>query len=224
MPTGIYQHKLNQGFQKGNHPKTEFKKGNKIGYRFQKGQKFTEIHKINLSDALKGNTNIKGKHWKMSKQGKENIKKSRIGMKFSEKHKENLRKAKMGERNNNWNKKPSIKTRKKLSKSHKGEKGSNWKGGITSKNKEIRNSIEFRLWREAIFIKDNWICQRCKISGGHLHPHHIFNFASYFDLRFDISNGITLCKKCHDEFHKKYGYKNNTKEQIIEFLNYASNK
>lgn len=27
MPVGIYKHYLHQGFQKGNHPKTEFKKG-----------------------------------------------------------------------------------------------------------------------------------------------------------------------------------------------------
>lgn len=32
-------------------------------------------------------------------------------------------------------------------------------------------------------------------------------------------NGITLSKKAHKEFHHIYGTKNNTKEQLIEFLN-----
>ena len=32
-------------------------------------------------------------------------------------------------------------------------------------------------------------------------------------------NGITLCEKCHKEFHKTYGYKNNNIKQLKEFLN-----
>ena len=111
-----------------------------------------------------------------------------------------------------------IEVRKKLSEMFKGSKSANWKGGLTSKNLEIRHSIEFRLWREAVFARDNWTCQKCKEKGGKLHPHHIQNFAQYPELRFAIDNGITLCKDCHREFHKKYGRKNNTKEQIKIFL------
>ena len=32
-----------------------------------------------------------------------------------------------------------------------GEKSHNWKGGITSKNHIIRNSIEYEFWRMAVF-------------------------------------------------------------------------
>lgn len=38
--------------------------------------------------------------------------------------------------------------------------------------------------------------------------------------RVDVDNGITLCAgkgSCHNEFHKKYGQKNNTKEQFLQF-------
>ena len=83
----------------------------------------------------------------------------------------------------------------------------------------IRNSVEYDLWREAVFSRDNWTCQKCIQRGGILHAHHIFNFATHLDLRFAIDNGITLCKKCHKEFHKIYGNKNNTWEQLSEFLN-----
>jgi len=114
------------------------------------------------------------------------------------------------------------KTRKKISKALKGKKNSNWKDGISSKNERIRKGMEFRLWREAVFARDNYTCQRCGQKGWKLHPHHIFNFSTYLDLRFAIDNGITFCEDCHKEFHKKYGWENNTKEQLEEFLiNYS---
>lgn len=125
-----------------------------------------------------------------------------------------------------WNKglrgvqKCSKETRKKMSKSHLKirKKHWSWKGGITSKNKEIRRGIEHRLWREAIFARDGWTCQKCQEKGGNLHPHHILNFSQYPELRFAIDNGVTLCRECHLEFHKKYGRKNNNQEQLNEFL------
>jgi len=114
------------------------------------------------------------------------------------------------------------KWREKLRQSHKGlfvgEKHPNWKGGITPINDTVRHSIEFRLWREAVFARDNWTCQKCKEKGGELHPHHIQNFAQYPELRFAIDNGITFCKKCHKLFHKIFGQRNNTKKQLEEFI------
>jgi hypothetical protein len=101
----------------------------------------------------------------------------------------------------------------------KGEKSPSWKGGITPENSKIRTSTEYLLWRKAIFIRDNFICQKYKIRGGDLHVHHINNFADFPEIRLAIDNGVTLSKKAHKEFHKKYGYKNNTKEQLEEFLN-----
>ena len=99
-----------------------------------------------------------------------------------------------------------------------GEETGNWKDGITPKNLKIRASIEYRLWREAVFARDNWTCQKCNKRGScTLHAHHIQNFAEYPELRFAIDNGITFCRECHRGFHKKYGFKNNTKEQLKDF-------
>ena len=33
-----------------------------------------------------------------------------------------------------------------------------------------------------------------------------------------LNNGICLCKKCHKEFHGKYGWGKNTKEQFDDFI------
>lgn len=72
-----------------------------------------------------------------------------------------------------------------------------WKGGITSENERIRTGIDFRLWREAVFARDNWTCQKCGKKGGKLEAHHIKRFSLYPELRFAIDNGITLCVNCH---------------------------
>lgn len=127
-----------------------------------------------------------------------------------------------------WNKgkigiyKHSEKSKKRISEANSKENHPNWKGGITPEMVKIRNSIENHLWRGAIFSRDNWTCQKCQIrTGQRLHPHHIQNFSQFPNLRFAIDNGITFCEKCHKEFHKKFSRKNNNKEQINKFLNYA---
>ncbi len=95
-------------------------------------------------------------------------------------------------------KKMSVETRKKMSLSHKGEKAYQWQGGITSVNAKIRNSLEYRLWREAVFKRDDWTCIWCGKIGGKLHADHIKSFSQYPELRFAIDNGRTLCIKCHE--------------------------
>lgn len=83
-----------------------------------------------------------------------------------------------------------------------GEKNNMWKGGITPERNKIRSSPEYRIWKYAVFSKDNFTCQKCKKRGGNLNAHHIKSFAKFPELRFAIDNGQTLCKKCHCELHK----------------------
>lgn len=79
----------------------------------------------------------------------------------------------------------------------------NYKGGITPENKLIRSSEENRLWRLRVFERDKFKCQGCGQVGGKLHAHHIKEFAKYPDERFEVSNGLTLCKSCHNNIHRK---------------------
>lgn len=175
----------------------------------RKGFKHTEETKDKISKAHKGKIISLETRKRMSKAQKGN--QIWLGKKHTEKSIKKMRLVKLGI-------KPSIENRKKRSNSLKGDKCYNWKGGINEVNDTIRKTLEYKLWREKVFERDNWTCQKYKIKGGKLHSHHIKNFAQYPKLRFIKSNGITLSDKAHKQFHKKYGIKNNTKEQLLEFL------
>jgi len=90
----------------------------------------------------------------------------------------------------------------------------------TDESKLWRRRKIYKQWREKIFRRDDWTCQKCIIKGGKLNPHHIKNFAQYKDLRFNVNNGITFCEKCHKKFHKIYGFKDNNYLQIKKFIKY----
>lgn len=117
------------------------------------------------------------------------------------------------------------KVKKRVSETNKnaiGDKAKNWKGGITPINNKIRGSLEYKLWSDSVWNRDNNCCQKCGENRlRNLVAHHIKNFAQFLELRFAIDNGITFCRNCHKEFHKKYGNKNNTQEQLKEFLEYG---
>jgi len=99
--------------------------------------------------------------------------------------------------------------------------------GKTDINYRIRRSVEFKNWRELVFERDNWTCQKCLTRSGNgktidLNPHHILNFSEVEEKRFNIDNGITFCRDCHYDFHSEYGFRNNTREQLEEFLAVAN--
>lgn len=79
----------------------------------------------------------------------------------------------------------------------KGERGSGWKGGMTPINKIIRASSKYKKWRIAIFERDDYTCVSCKQRGGKLNADHIKPFSLFPELRFEPSNGRTLCFDCH---------------------------
>lgn len=96
------------------------------------------------------------------------------------------------------------KKRPKQSLLMKGAKCNFWKGGITPMNLQIRHSYEMKIWREAVFKRDNYTCQICgkKSHKGLektviLNADHIKPFAYFPDFRFNVSNGRTLCGECH---------------------------
>lgn len=75
-------------------------------------------------------------------------------------------------------------------------------------------------WRLSVFRRDNFRCVVCG-SRGYLNAHHLNGYHWFISGRNDVNNGVSLCaceNGCHQKFHFKYGNKNNTKEQFMEFL------
>lgn len=122
------------------------------------------------------------------------------------------------------NKHFSEETKNKMSKSKKGKfVGKNnhrWNPNLTD-NERItgRFYYEYYEWRPEVYKRDLYTCQKCGNSrGGNLNAHHIESYSNNKELRTSLENGITFCKRCHKNFHHQYGYGNNTRAQLIEFM------
>lgn len=169
----------------------EHRKNISLGHLGQKAPK-TAFKKGHIPWS-KGKTNV------YSKEVRENMSKSHKGKPWSEKQRKNIP--------------PSL---------PRGKDNVLWKGGKMSEypeNERIRKSLEMKLFRKACMERDNFTDQKTGERGGRLVVHHINNFADFPELRTSIENGITLSIKSHREFHHIYGTKNNTREQLLEFLN-----
>jgi len=93
---------------------------------------------------------------------------------------------------------------------------------LSAQKERIRKSVHYKLWREAVFERDDYTCQKCgdRSGNGHevyLHSHHIKSFTHFPLLRFAIDNGITYCDKCHGKISKKQmkGNKNGVKRLSV---------
>ena len=131
---------------------------------------------------------------KLSKKIRKKISKSLLGNKRSlgYKHPEEFKK-RLSEYNLKIGKHPPH---------YRGEKHYNWQGGKSPIKKRIRHSLEYKLWRESVFQRDNYTCVWCGARSGNgkkviLNADHIKPFAYYPELRFAIDNGRTLCTSCH---------------------------
>lgn len=102
---------------------------------------------------------------------------------------------------------------------NKGSTHPSWKAWLTDaiRERRARKNLNYKEWRVGVYKRDNYQCQVCGHKSKNLHAHHLRSFHNHTDLRYEISNGVTLCDRCHIEFHRRYGKENNTPEQFQEF-------
>jgi hypothetical protein len=78
-----------------------------------------------------------------------------------------------------------------------GENAYQWKGGTYDRDRKTdMGRKNYRVWRIAVFERDNYMCILCgstdKLNADHLKPYSLFP-----ELRYAIDNGRTLCEGCH---------------------------
>ncbi len=68
------------------------------------------------------------------------------------------------------------------------------------KDFKSRHSKKYLLWQESVFHRDNHCCVKCEETDG-LCAHHIIGWDKDKNLRYEINNGLTLCRACHVKIH-----------------------
>ena len=83
-------------------------------------------------------------------------------------------------------------------------------------------SNEYRIWRINVHNANKFSCDICG-SNKNIVAHHLNSWDINKDDRYDVSNGVTLCKECHINFHRQYGFGKNTSQQYYEYKNNHDN-
>lgn len=90
---------------------------------------------------------------------------------------------------------------------------------LTEDERVDRRKVKgYMQWSYEVKERDNFTCVVCGNTKRKLHSHHLEAYRANKELRTEVSNGVCLCDKCHKEFHKRFGYGNNTAQQFEQFI------
>jgi len=170
--------------------------------RYWLGKRLTEVAKKKLSEKQKA---------------KGTIPPSRKGTKSSEETRLKQSRSLKGKKGGFLGGKHTEETKKRIGLAFRGDKHPNWKGGITPLVMKIRLCPRTKIWRDSIFSRDNFTCHLCGKRGGRIEAdHYPIPFSEIFKKNliksldqaieckefWDINNGRTLCRPCHDKNKK----------------------
>ena len=202
--------------------------------------------------SLKGNKNAL--NHKVTKKHREKLRIINTGKIVDDKIRLKISKTTQGKNNHFYGKKHTKKTKQKISKKNKGKTHSEetkqkirktlkklrsipincptYIDGRTPLHIMIHNLEKYKIWRNKVFKRDNYKCQKCEDNkGGNLEAHHkkrfsiilneflqqysqfspiedketLVRLAITYEPFWDVNNGITLCEKCHKKIHKRIG-------------------
>jgi 5-methylcytosine-specific restriction endonuclease McrA len=126
------------------------------------------------------------------------------GRVMSQASRKKLREKALGRKISDETKRKILDTKRKNGTLPKGKRHYRWKGG---RSWERFKNPEYIGWRNAVLERDGYVCQhcgrQCKRYERGLAAHHIKPYAEFPDLRYQIANGLTLCRQCHMSLHGK---------------------
>ncbi len=111
-------------------------------------------------------------------------------------------------------------TKRKISCARKKINLVDFDGFLTEEDETQRRLFKAQGLHWKCFERDEYICDYCntkRTNDNMLNAHHLDGWNWAIDQRFNLNNLVTLCEKCHAEFHRKYGKGHNTKEQYEGF-------
>ena len=99
------------------------------------------------------------------------------------------------------------------------KKGNRWKGS--------KGQVRYMTWRKNVFELNKaksggsryYVCEKCnkkRKTTRVLHAHHIKSWDKFPEDRYDRNNGVVLCIKCHNTFHRKYKFEALTKPELLK--------
>ena len=93
--------------------------------------------------------------------------------------------------------------------------------------KSSKSEVRYKSWRKSVFELNKarkgtskyYVCEKCgkrRKTTRVLHAHHKYSWDKFPKKRYDRNNGVVLCWKCHNAFHRKYKYEALTKPELLD--------
>jgi 5-methylcytosine-specific restriction endonuclease McrA len=93
--------------------------------------------------------------------------------------------------------------------------------------KSSKSELRYKIWRKSVFelnkrkkgVSKFYVCEKCnkkRKTTRVLHAHHIYSWNKFPDKRYERNNGVVLCWKCHNAFHRKYKFEALKRPELLK--------